>query len=208
MDRGIFIALEGPDGSGKSTALKAIEDYYTKLGINYESTREPGGTRFGEKLRTIILNPESGMCAEAEALLFAAQRAQHVKERILPSLEKGYMVLCDRFILSSMAYQGFGRDLGIELVQSINEFASSRLYPDLTLFFDIDPEITLSRKLESGYDRLELEGEAFHTKVYRGYIEAIKTYKGKLVKIDATLDKNLVAQAAIDEIDKIRRALK
>ena len=132
--RGLFITLEGPDGSGKSTIIKLLGDYLRNKGIEFIMTREPGGTLIGEEIRHIILDEKNtSMGAETEALLYAAARGQHIHEKILPAMEQGNIVLCDRFTLSSLAYQGVGRDLGIERVKAINDFAIRGVYPDLIL---------------------------------------------------------------------------
>lgn len=184
---GYFISLEGPDGCGKTTISEIIYDYFKNKGINIYLTREPGGTEIGEEIRDIILDKNNkNLSNKTEALLYAASRAQHVDEIIRPKLEKGALVLSDRYLLSSLAYQGVGRDLGIEEVLEINKFATGGLDPDLILFFHIDPKETLKRKLGHEADRLELEGEKFHQKVYDGYMEAKKIYKDKLVNIDAS----------------------
>ncbi len=147
MLKGIFITLEGPDGSGKSTIMKMVADHLRKKNLDILWTREPGGTPIGERIRDIILDDNNqDMAFETEALLYAASRGQHVHEKILPALEKGQIVLCERFILSSLAYQGVGRGLGIERVKAINDFAIKGLRPDLTLFFHVDPATTLQRK--------------------------------------------------------------
>lgn len=203
--KGIFIALEGPDGSGKSTITKKIGDYLEKTGINYIITREPGGTPVGEEIRGIILdrnNTEIGN--ETEALLYAAARAQHVKEKINPALAEGKLVISDRFVFSSLAYQGVGRDLGIDKVKMINDFAIGSTYPDLILFFNIDSEETLKRKIvgDNG-DRLELEGNKFHKKVYNGYKDIIEKYPDNVVIIDGSKSIEEVFRSTLVEIEKI-----
>ncbi len=202
--KGIFIALEGPDGSGKSTITKKIGDYLEETGRDYIITREPGGTPVGEEIRGIILdknNTEIGN--ETEALLYAAARAQHVKEKINPALAEGKLVISDRFVFSSLAYQGVGRGLGIDKVKMINDFAIGSTYPDLILFFHIDPEETLKRKLvgDSG-DRLELEGNKFHKKVYNGYKDIIEKYPDNVVIIDGSKSIEEVFRSTVLEIEK------
>lgn len=203
--KGKFIALEGPDGSGKSTILKLIENYLSHKGIDFITTREPGGTDIGEKIRKIILdNKNTNMAEETEALLLAAARAQHVHEKIIPALEEGKLVICDRFVLSSLAYQGVGRGLGIEEVKSINDFAIRGIYPDLILFFYVDPEITLKRKIvKKNADRLELEGSLFHKKVYEGYMKLIKIYPKNIKTIDANKPIEEVFKQSIEEIENL-----
>ncbi len=202
---GLFIALEGPDGSGKSTIAKLLGDYLDKKNIAYISTREPGGTEIGEKIRNLILDKEhTDMSDRTEALLYAASRSQHLDEKILPALKEGKLVLCDRFVLSSLAYQGRGRELGIENVKQINDFAIGDVYPDLILFFYIDPSITLKRKTENiGVDRLELEGDKFHQNVYKGYMEVLDMYPKNIKKIDATKSIEDVLAQSIKEIESL-----
>ncbi|MBS4026214.1 MAG: dTMP kinase [Clostridia bacterium] len=185
--RGKFITLEGPDGSGKSTMINLIGQFLKENGQEFILTREPGGTKIGEKIRDIIIDREhDNMGAETEALLFAASRAQHVHEKIIPSINEGKIVVCDRFLLSSLAYQGVGRDLGIERVKMINDFGLRGIVPDLILFFHVDPEVTLLRKTKEGGDRLEEEGGSFHKQVYDGYMTLLKKYPDNIVLIDAT----------------------
>lgn len=203
--KGIFIAIEGPDGSGKSTMMKKIVSYIKYKKLDFMATREPGGTTIGEDIRKIILEKENKhMSAETEALLYAASRSQHVHEKVIPALSMGKIVICERFILSSLAYQGVGRDLGIEEVRSINDFAIKGLRPDLTLFFDVDPEETLSRKTEKkGGDRLEKEGVAFHKKVYAGYKRLLEKYPEDIKIIDARQGIEQVFEQCIYHIDNI-----
>lgn len=203
--RGLFITLEGPDGSGKSTIIKLLGDYLKDKGIEFIITREPGGTLIGEEIRHIILDDKNTeMGSETEALLYAAARGQHVHEKILPSIEEGKLVLCDRFILSSLAYQGVGRGLGIDRVKAINDFATRGLYPDLILFFHVDPEVTLERKTSKlGGDRLEQEGNDFHKNVYEGYMELLNMYPKNIKKIDATKSIQEVLKQSIKEVEDL-----
>lgn len=204
---GVFITLEGPDGSGKSTIIRLIGEYLEKEGIEFIKTREPGGTAIGEEIRDIILdNKNTNMSYQTEALLYAASRGQHIHEKILPGLKAGKVVLCDRFILSSLAYQGVGRELGIKKVKAINDFAIGDVYPDLTLFFHIDPKKTLERKFGNGdADRLENLGNDFHEKVYNGYMDLLKIYPENIEIIDANGSIEEVLEQAIDKINKAIR---
>ncbi|HBB29088.1 MAG TPA: dTMP kinase [Clostridiales bacterium] len=188
--RGLFIVLEGPDGSGKSTMANMIGEYYKNEGREIVFTREPGGTKISEQIRDIILdNNNIEMAYTTEALLYAASRAQHVAEFIKPHLEQGKVVISERYVYSSIVYQGIGRKLGIQKVKEINDFAIDGLKPDLVLFFDINPEKALNRKLSQGNgDRLENEEIAFHESVYEGYKEILKHYD-EIVSINA--DKNV-----------------
>lgn len=203
--KGLFITIEGPDGSGKSTIIKGLRKHLKRKDIEFISTREPGGTPISEKIRSIILDDRNvSMGAETEALLYAASRAQHIHEKIGPALKEGKIVLCDRFLLSSLAYQGVGRELGIDRVKDINDFGIGEIYPDLILFFHIDPELTLKRKTANkGGDRLEQEGTAFHNKVYEGYMDLLKLYPKNIKIIDATKSIEEVLFASIKEIDNL-----
>lgn len=202
---GKFITFEGPDGAGKSTIINLIGDYLKTKNIDFIVTREPGGTSIGEEIRKIIIDKKNtNMGAETEALLFAAARSQHIHEKIIPKLNEGKIVICDRFLLSSLAYQGVGRDLGIENVKMINDFGLRGIYPDLILFFHVDPEVTLKRKTNlSGGDRLEQEGSKFHKKVYEGYNELIKRYPKNIKIIDATQSVEEVFKQSLKEIKNI-----
>lgn len=201
--KGVFIAFEGPDGSGKTTMVRMIAEYFRQENIAFIETREPGGTKIGEDIRQILLdNRNKNMIPETEALLYAAARGQHLREKILPAVEEGKVVLCDRFILSSLAYQGVGRNLGIKEVMMINDFAIKGIRPDLTLFFHVDPATTLLRKTrKKGGDRLEREGKAFHRRVYDGYMELVKTYGNNIKIVDASKSKEEV----FEETKKIIR---
>jgi dTMP kinase len=171
--KGKFIVLEGIDGSGKTTQLKLLGDKLKDRGLPVLFTREPGGTRIGEKIREILLNPEyKELVPRAEAFLYAAARAQHVAQVILPSLAKGTLVLCDRFLDSSLAYQGFGRGIEVSLLERINEPATDGLVPDLTIVLDFCTEDGMDRINQSGrrIDRIERETGEFHQKVRMGYL--------------------------------------
>lgn len=183
----MFITFEGPDGSGKSTIIQKVYDYLIENNYDVIKTREPGGSPIAEKIRNLILDTENiKMGYRTEALLYAASRAQHVEETVLPALNENKIVLCDRFLISSLAYQGVGRGLGIENVRNINDFAINGVFPDFVLFFDVDPITTLKRKssLDTA-DRLEKEGNNFHERVYNGYKEILNSEKNIEI-IDAT----------------------
>ncbi len=189
--RGYFVSFEGPDGAGKSTVLKEVLNQIgSELKTQYLVTREPGGSKIAEKIRDIILDPANDkMDNKTEALLYAASRSQHVEEIIRPALKEGKVVFSDRYVDSSLAYQGAGRDLGIQEVKQINDFATDKLDPDLTFFLDLDPEVGLKRieKLRPGQeDRLEQENLAFHKKVYAGFLKVKEMYPERFVTVDAT----------------------
>jgi len=184
---GKFISFEGPEGSGKSTVIKAVEEFLKSEGYNILTTREPGGIRIAEDIRNIILSKENTeLSANAEALLFAASRAQHFDEKIVPALNENKIILCDRFIDSSLAYQGHARGLGIDEVYNINRFAIGNKLPDLTIFFDVPPKVGLDRVFSNTrkVDRLDLETLEFHEKVYEGYKILSKRFEDRFVTID------------------------
>lgn len=201
---GKFITLEGPDGCGKSTIMKYIKDYLSTKEIDFIQVREPGGTDIGEKIREIILdNDNVEMAGETESLLYAASRSQLINEKVKPSLKEGINVLSERFVLSSLAYQGIGRGLGVEEVKSINDFATGGLVPDLTLFFYVDPEVTLERKTSKGGDRLEEEGSEFHKRVYDGYMKLLDLYPENIIVIDASKSIEEVFNESILHIEEL-----
>ncbi|MCQ2466374.1 MAG: dTMP kinase [Clostridia bacterium] len=179
MDRGLFITFEGIDGSGKSTQFNLLKEYLEQKGVDYIVVREPGGTTIGEKIREILLNKKNDkMVSRAELLLFEAARAQIVEEKIKPSLEAGTTVLCDRFFDSTIAYQGYARDLGLDRVMDLNMYATDGLEPDVTFLINVTPEEALRRRGVRGEadDRMEALGMGFQAKVANGYHEAAKRY--------------------------------
>lgn len=186
----MFITFEGPDGSGKSTVIKKVYELLVKDGYEIVLTREPGGTPIAEKIRDIILdNSNQALDPRTEALLYAASRRQHLVEKIWPALKEGKIVLCDRFLDSSLAYQGGGRSLGIDNVLNINLFATENTYPDLTLFFDVSPEVGLARVSKDKKrvaDRLDNETENFHDKVYETFKKIVSEHKDRIISIDAS----------------------
>lgn len=186
----MFITFEGPDGSGKSTIIKELHKKLTEEGYDILLTREPGGTPISEKIRDIILdNNNTNLDYRTEALLYAASRRQHLVEKIWPALKKGQIVLCDRYLDSSLAYQGGARKLGIKSILDINLFATEDTYPDLTIFFDVSPEVGLSRLSKDKKrvaDRLDNESENFHQSVYNTFKEVCNMYPDRIVKIDAS----------------------
>jgi dTMP kinase len=191
LERGLFIVLEGPDGSGKSTVAEFMAGYLKDRGHKIEFSREPGGTKIGEKIREIKLDVNNEeMSSEAEALLYAASRAQHVSEKIKPTIDSGKDLICERFYYSSLVYQGIGRKLGVDVVKSFNEFAIQGVYPDLVIFLDVDPEKALKRKKDTeNLDRLEKEKISFHEEVFKGYKEIIEiSPEIQVVDADRTKD--------------------
>jgi len=184
-----LISLEGVEGSGKSTIITYIKDYLENKGEQVVVTREPGGIDIAEQIRSVILDQNNTeMESRTEALLYAAARRQHLVEKIMPSLNEGKIVLCDRFIDSSLAYQGHARGLGIDKVLSINEFAIGSFMPNLTLYLDLDPQIGLARISKNKgreVNRLDLEEMNFHIKVREGYDEVLTRFPERIVKVNA-----------------------
>ena len=188
MKKGLFISFEGSDGTGKSTQVRLLTEYLSSKGYDVLLTREPGGTAISEKIRNIILDPEnSEMDGHTEALLYAASRAQLVSEVLRPAIEEGKIIICDRFMDSSIAYQGFARGLGPDEVRMINEFAVHGLQPDITFFMDLSPEKAMQRVERQGSkDRLEAEAMDFHRSVYQGFVKLCEIYKDRFVRVDAS----------------------
>ncbi|WP_330398490.1 dTMP kinase [Mogibacterium pumilum] len=186
VPKGIFITLEGPDGSGKSTQVENIKSYFANVGREVVVSREPGGTSISEKLRSIVLDNENAEMDDiTEMFVYAAARAQHVAEKIRPALDRGVVVICDRFVDSSIAYQGYGRNLG-DQVAEVNRYATGGLEPDITFFMDLDPEISRSRIGKGVRDRLEQQKLDFHYRVYEGYKALCDKYPERVIRIDAT----------------------
>ncbi|MBR3393299.1 MAG: dTMP kinase [Firmicutes bacterium] len=197
MGLGLFVSMEGPDGSGKTLQMDLLEKKLREEGYEVVRSREPGGTEVGEAVRQILLTPSySGMDAVTEALLFAAQRRQHVMEKIRPALAEGKIVLLDRYVDSSLVYQGIGRGLGMDFVQMINELAIDGLYPDVTFLVYVDYEEGLRRKRgQSGHtlDRLEKEKEDFHRMINQGYYFLAERDPGRVILIDGARSPEEVA---------------
>ena len=186
--KGYFITFEGPDGSGKSTVATKICELLTKNGYEVVHTREPGGIEISEEIRNVILDPKNtAMDAKTEALLYAASRRQHLVEKVFPAVEKGKIVICERFIDSSLAYQGFGRQLGMDEVLGINLFAIDNTYPDMTIYLDVDEKIGLDRLKDREFkDRLDQESIDFHHRVKQGYEAVLKRFQDRIKIVDAS----------------------
>lgn len=186
----MFITFEGGEGSGKSTAIKRIKEALEEMGYEVLLTREPGGTPIAEQIRDVILaRGNTALDPMAEALLYAASRRQHIVEKILPALEEGKVVLSDRFLDSSLAYQGGARGLGIERVYGLNQFATDGLLPDLTIFFDLAPEIGIERISKNSareVNRLDVESESFHEKVRLAFKKLIAMFPERIKTVDAS----------------------
>lgn len=203
MKRGYFFSAEGNEGAGKSTIVKMASQYLASKGLEVVTSREPGGIAIAEQIREVILDRRNTkMDGRTEALLYAAARRQHFVEKISPLLQAGKTVICDRFIDSSLAYQGYARGLGIEEVLLINRFAIENVFPDLTLYLDVDPEVGLKRIHEQQgreINRLDLESLSFHHKVREGYLEVMKRFPERIVKIDA----NRSLEQVFEEVKRV-----
>ena len=194
MSKGLFISVEGTDGCGKSTQIPMISKYLENKGYVVNVLREPGGTITGEKIREILLDPVNTDIRDmTEILLYAAARAQIMQEKIKPYLLAGEIVICDRFVDSSLAYQGYGRKVDINVIIDINKIALDGVMPDITLFFDMPPDIAMKRRLSTGYtDRIENESIEFHRRVYEGYKALAYRFKDRI--------KTINAQKTVDEV--------
>lgn len=202
IPRGFFLTVEGPDGSGKTTQVNLLEKNLRKFGFSVLHTREPGGCLISEEIRRVILNPDHmEMCDACEALLYAAARAQHVHQVIRPAVERGMLVLCDRFVDSSVAYQGGGRELGVDLVREMNDPAVNGMEPDATVYLAIDHKTALQRRLSASEpDRLELQDASFHERVQKAYERLIRENKRRFLVVDASGDVEGVAADALERV--------
>lgn len=200
--KGLFITVEGTDGAGKSTQIQLLTDYLKSKGRNVILKREPGGTEISEKIRELILDVNNKEMSDvAEALLYAASRAQLVQQVIKPALVKGEVVICDRFVDSSIVYQGIARGLGKNMVEEINRFAIDGIMPDITLFFDLSPEIGIKRKMQDQkLDRMESEKLDFHLRVYEGYKTLTNMCSDRIRRIDANMTIEEVHKQVLDAI--------
>ncbi len=205
--KGKLITFEGGEGSGKSTHVKLYTEYLDKKGVDYLFLREPGGTKISEKIRSLILDVENKeMCDYAEALLYASARAQLITEKIIPALESGKLVIIDRYIDSSFAYQGYARGLGVDYVKKINSYAIDNCKPDATVFLNISPSEAFERKGGADKDdRLELSGLDFHQKVYDGYIELTKQEPERFIVIDPSGSKESTHEQIVNALEKVIR---
>jgi len=205
--KGKFITFEGPEGSGKTSVITAVKKFFEDEGYEIITTREPGGIRIAEEIRNIILDKNNTeMDAHAEALLFAASRSQHFSEKILPALKENRIILCDRFIDSSLAYQGHARGLGIDNVYNINKFAIGNILPDITIFIDVPPSIGLKRVFSNTrkVDRLDLETIEFHEKVYEGYMIIAEMFSDRFKIVNG---QNPVEQVVEDTIKILKTVI-
>ncbi len=196
MGKGLFLSIEGCDGSGKTTACKTVIERLTSEGYDVVYTREPGGSDIAEQIRNVILDVKNtAMDERCEALLYAASRRQHLMEVVLPALQLGKIVICDRFIDSSLAYQGYARGIGIDEVLQINQFAIEGYMPDMTVYYAIEAQEGLKRiASRKSLDRLDVESINFHKKVQEGYEILCKKYPERIKVVDASLDRETVAE--------------
>jgi dTMP kinase len=203
---GKLITFEGTEGSGKTSVIKDVKKHYESLGYKVLTTREPGGIKISEQIRSILLDKENTeMDARTEALLFAAARRQHLVEKILPALKEGYLVFCDRYVDSSLIYQGVARDIGIDQVYDINYFAIEDALPLLTIFVDVRPEVGLERVFSTPHrevNRLDLETLSFHQRIYEGYLRLVKKYD-RIKKVNGEQKLEQVVQDTIALIDQV-----
>lgn len=205
---GLFITMEGPDGAGKTTVIhQLIPLLEERTNVAITSTREPGGSRIAEDIRKIILDvANQEMDVRTEAILYAAARRQHLTDRILPNLENGGIVFCDRFVDSSLVYQGIARGIGVEAVAELNQFATAGITPDVTLYLDVPAEIGLERIQKARgnrqFDRLDQEGLQFHHMVRQGYLDLLPTDPERFIVIDATADVEEVVQQCLQALVK------
>lgn len=204
MARGKFITIEGCDGSGKTTQKAEVAKYLRSLGLDVVETREPGGTAAAEKIREIILDPSnSKLTDKTEALLYAASRVQHIEEFIKPQLDAGKYVVCDRYIDSSIAYQGYARGLGADFIIKLFELTTGCFYPDITVFLDISASDAFFRKGGMDLsDRIERAGAEFHDRVYQGFVEASKIFWDRFITVDARADAGQITKRIIDGLRK------
>lgn len=197
--KGFFITFEGPDGSGKTTISTLVQKRLVELGYDAIYTREPGGIDIAEQIRNVILSPKNtAMDSKTEALLYAASRRQHLVEKVIPALDKGQIVICDRFIDSSLAYQGYARHLGIDRVYAINEFAIEGHFPDTTIFLNLNYADGLHRIESREFkDRLDLETNTFHKEVSEGYQQVLEKYKHRMHVVDASQEVEKVVEDSL-----------
>ena len=204
--KGLFITFEGTEGSGKTTLIDKVENYLNDKGFKVVKTREPGGIKIAEQIRNVILDVNNTkMDKITEALLYAASRRQHLVEKVLPNLEKGYIVICDRFIDSSLAYQGYARGIGIDKVYKINLSATDGILPDYTFYIDVRPEVGLARiaKNNREQNRLDLENINFNKNVYEGYKQVEKLFPERFININGEQSIDMVFNDIKNKLDSI-----
>ncbi|WP_367599094.1 dTMP kinase [Pseudomonas fulva] len=206
MAQGCLIVCDGNNGAGKSSVIRAIEEFLLDRNHQVIVTREPGGTRIGEKIRNVVLDPETPeLCDTTELLLFAAARAQHLKEKIIPAIEAGKIVICDRFTPATIAFQHYGRGIPLSLVQSINSFALEGFSPDLNIILDVDPEIGMKRVASrgEGLDRMEMQKLEFLTRAREGFLRQAEEAPDTFVVIDASQSFGEVSRDVLAVVDAL-----
>lgn len=205
----LFVTIEGPEGSGKTSAMRIVKEKLENVGYSVVTTREPGGTEIGEQIRNVILDPKNTeMDSRTEALLYAASRRQHLIEKIWPSLREGKIVFCDRYLDSSLAYQGIARGLGVEQILEVNSYATEGTFPDLTVLFDIDPLLGLERinkNKNREVNRLDMEKISFHKQVRNGYLELSRRFPDRYFVVDASLPLEEVSSVVFEKITEMLR---
>lgn len=202
IEKGLFIVFEGLDGCGKSTQAQLLADFFANQGTKYLHVREPGGTTVGDQLRSILLNPDTSLTRWGEVLLLAAARAQLVQDVIIPALSRGEVVISDRYMFSSLAYQGYGLEQDVGLVKRVNIEAVQGLMPDLTFFLDIDPQVGLSRQQRvRGLDRIERRKSEYYARVVQGYSLLLQEYG--FTRLDGTASPGQIHRQVLDRIKDI-----
>jgi len=204
---GLLITFEGPDGAGKTTQIKLLNEALQAGGYGVVLTREPGGTLIGDQIRQVILNPDhKEMAAETEVLLYAAARAQHIRQKIVPALRQGKIVLCDRFVDASLAYQGYGLGVGEEMVRTINQFATGGVMPEITFLLDIPPEEGRKRlEKRARLDRIEQKDLAYHQRVREGFLKLAEREE-RIMVIDATQEIDVIHRVVLHAVGKLLAA--
>lgn len=198
--KGMFITVEGPDGSGKTTQLQLLVRSLTEKGYEVVVTREPGGTKVGNSIREVLLSPEHDeMTPRVEMMLYAASRAQNIDQVIRPALKRGAIVVCDRFVDASIAYQGYGLQYDLNQILSLNEWATAGIKPDLTFLFDLTPDQASRRMKDRGQlDRIESRDESFHQRVYDGFKKILEQHPDRMVRIDANATIEMIQDEVLD----------
>lgn len=206
MAKGCLIVCDGNNGAGKSSVIRAIEEHLISLNHQVVVTREPGGTRVGEKIRGVVLDPETPeLCDTTELLLFAAARAQHLKEKIIPAIEAGMIVICDRFTPATIAFQHYGRGIPLSLVQSINSFALEGFAPDLNIILDVDPDVGMRRVASrgEGLDRMEMQQRKFLMRARDGFLRQAEQSPETFVVVDASQPFEVVSSEVLAVVDSL-----
>ncbi len=205
MPKGLFLTFEGGEGAGKSTIIDRLHKHLSNLGLEVVKTKEPGGTPLGSLIRNLLLHLDEKISPKSELFLYLADRSQHVETIILPALESGKIVLCDRYTDSTIAYQGAARSFDLELMKEYCDFATSSLNPDYTLFLDVDPNVGIHRakKQSAGFDRIEEEGIKFHQKVYDAYQHLIQKEQKRFLVVDASQKQDDVFHLVLEKLSPI-----